>query len=89
MTDAHKSERPGGAGQFAEESQSARIFSVEEIPGNAAKRLATLKAVLALRGHEVLALDGGAFLVARWGLTRRCADLTELHDFAQQIGAIT
>lgn len=83
----HKSERPGGAGQFADESQSAPIVSVEEIPGNAAKRLATLKAALALKGHEVHTLPDGAFLVARWGMTRRCAHLAELQAFAQQIGA--
>lgn len=87
MTDAHKSECPAATGHFADQHTHAAILGPAEKTGNPAKRLAALKAALALKGHEVHTLADGAFLVARWGLTRRCADLAELQDFAQQIGA--
>lgn len=87
MTDAQKSEGPAPTDPFADQHTHAAIVMPAEKTGNSAKRLATLKAALALKGHEVHTLTDGAFLVARWGLTRRCADLAELQDFAQQIGA--
>lgn len=55
-------------------------------PTDQSKRTATLKAQFALKGHAVHRLEGGAFLVTRWGLVRACRDLDELETFARQIG---
>jgi len=51
------------------------------------KRLATLKAQLAMRGVEVYELASGAYVATRWGLTKHCIDIESLEAFARQIGA--
>lgn len=45
------------------------------------KRLATLQAVLALRGYELREAASGGWLVVRWGLTRPLADLAAVEQF--------
>ena len=52
-----------------------------------AKRLATIKAHMALRGFQVHDTVTGGWLVARWNLSRYCATLDDLQAFAEQVGA--
>lgn len=51
------------------------------------KQFANLQARLALRGHELVAHSDGSLLIHRWGLHRRFEDLTEVEQFAAQVGA--
>lgn len=51
------------------------------------KRLATLKAQMALRGFQVHDTVTGGWLVARWNLSRYCPTLNDLAAFAKQVGA--
>ena len=51
------------------------------------KREATLRAKLALKGFVLHRLEGGAFLVERWGHSRRLADLDQVQAFVQAVGA--
>lgn len=83
MDAPQKAQSPVAAGQSANKSTNTAIVAPAEKTG---KQIATLKAEMALRGHAVFDLADGAFLVTRWGLTRRCADITELAAFARQIG---
>ena len=50
------------------------------------KRFERLRALLALRGHELHATDGGIYLVRRWGLCRDLRDLAAVEGFARQVG---
>lgn len=50
------------------------------------KSLSTLKARLALLGHEVYELADGGFVVTRVGDARRCPDLAALGAFLRLIG---
>ena len=54
----------------------------------AVKRLATLRAALAIKGHQVHELRSGAFLVTWMNCTRHFGDLDALADFARQVGAV-
>lgn len=52
-----------------------------------AKKVATLRAMLALHGgHELIELDDGSFVVSKWNLTRHCATIDEVEQFAKRIG---
>ncbi len=51
------------------------------------KRFEHLRAVLALKGHELHATDSGIYIVRRWGLCRDLRDLAEVEAFARQVGA--
>jgi prophage regulatory protein len=57
--------------------------------GNAATASATASVVarLAMRGFVLAEIEGGAFLVSRWGGIRHCPDLKTLTAFAEQVGA--
>lgn len=50
------------------------------------KHAATLIAQFARTGATVHRLDGGGFLVCRWGHSKACADLRELSEFAKRTG---
>lgn len=52
-----------------------------------AKRLATIKAQMALRGYAVHDVSTGGYFVARWNLTKFCLTLADLESFASQVGA--
>lgn len=53
------------------------------------KRLATLRAVLALHGgHVVHELADGAFLVTWRAFSRECRDLADLEAHARRVGAL-
>lgn len=48
------------------------------------KRLATLKAELALKGFSVHEVSTGGYFVARWNLTKFCPAQADLEAFAAQ-----
>ena len=50
------------------------------------KRLATLQAVLALKGFELHPTTTGIYIVMRWNWACRLATLDDVQDFAQQVG---
>lgn len=52
------------------------------------KRLATLRARLALRGHVVQTQPSGGFIVVWRGLARECRDLDELEAHTRRVGAL-
>jgi hypothetical protein len=81
---AQKAQSPGGAGQSADDSKTDPHIIGE--PTDRSKRTATLLAQFALKGHVVHRLEGGGFLVCRWGLVRACRDLEALEGFARQMG---
>ena len=49
------------------------------------KRIATLKAQLALKGFAVHDVSTGCYFVARWNLTKFCPALADLEAFAAQM----
>ena len=52
-----------------------------------AKKVATLRALMALHGgHELVELDDGSFVVSMRNLSRRCATIAEVEQFAKRIG---
>lgn len=51
------------------------------------KRFERLRALLALKGHELLVTADG-FTVRRWGLTKELHDLDAVEEFARQVGAV-
>ena len=83
MSAAHKSECPAATGHSANENTNTAILSTAQKTG---KTEATLIAKLALRGFAVHRLEVGGYLVAKWNLTRHCADLSELESFALRVG---
>ena len=50
------------------------------------KLLETLRARLALLGHEVFEMADGGYIVTRVGAARRCPDLAALGAFVRRIG---
>jgi hypothetical protein len=57
--------------------------------GDDAKRLATIRARLAIRGgHVVHELAAGGYLVCWRALSRECADLDALEAHARRVGAL-
>lgn len=50
------------------------------------KRFERLRALLALKGHELYATADG-FTVRRWGLTKELTGLDEAEAFARHVGA--
>jgi hypothetical protein len=59
-----------------------------ETPVSPAKLLDTLRASLALRGHQVHVLAAGGLLVVWQGCSRHCGDVEALEEFARQVGAV-
>lgn len=84
MNAAHV-EAPGaeGVGGRAREGQQHRDSAHADAER---KRFERLRALLALRGHELHATDGGIYLVRRWGLCRDLRDLAAVEGFARQVG---
>ena len=55
------------------------------------KAFATLRAKLAMRGHQLHIIDdghgGAAFMVSRWCMSRTLPNLAAVQDFAVRVGA--
>jgi hypothetical protein len=65
------------------------ISAPEPPPGRAVDKLkADLAARLALQGHALLEMADGTYLVHRWNLSRPCANLQAVAEFARRIGAL-
>lgn len=52
------------------------------------KQFESLRALLAMKGHELHATDGGIYIVRRWGLCRDLTSLDAVENFAKQVGAL-
>jgi hypothetical protein len=77
---------PGGNRANAGEStESTAIIAPDDDWGNAAIERVTT--ALELAGFSVHRLEGAAFLVCKWGLTKHCPDARTLAGFAHQVGA--
>ena len=65
------------------------IFRTEPAPEvePTQKKFETLRARLALLGFELQACGVARFVVSRWNLSRRLADLAEVQAFADRVGA--
>lgn len=83
MIDAQKSECPAATGQDAKQSTNDLDFATGQRPG---KALATLIAQLAMHGHAVHTMQGGDFLVCKYGLSYYAADFEALQAFARKLG---
>lgn len=51
-----------------------------------AKRFATLQALLALRGFQLIALSCGGFLICRWDRSAHAPDLRGVEAFLERVG---
>ncbi|MCZ8165771.1 hypothetical protein [Silanimonas sp.] len=77
-----------GNGKEIDRANCAVPVTVDKA-GDDAKRLAGLRARLALHGgHVVHELAAGGFLVIWRGLSRECRDLAELEAHARRVGAM-
>ena len=75
----------GGSEKAIETRESLNCAAVAD----SRKRLATLRAVLALHGgHVVHELAGGTFLVTWRAFSRECHDLDDLEAHARRVGAL-
>lgn len=86
MAAPQKSESPVAAGQVANQNTHTAIVA-PPADGCNAKRIANLKAGLALRGFAVHDCTTGGYFVSRWNLTKFCPALADLESFAAQVGA--
>jgi hypothetical protein len=81
---AQKVERPGLASEpFADHRNN--IVDFPPVDGSS-KALATLKAQLALAGHQVHEGSNDDFIVTRWGMSKHCPDIGALRRFARVLG---
>ncbi len=51
------------------------------------KALTTLQAMSAMVGCSLHQLDGGGYMICRWGLTRELSDLRTVGDFLRRLGS--
>jgi len=77
---------PTGIGTAAQIKQQQVDFATD-LPTAERKRFERLRALLALKGHELLATADG-YTVRRWGLTKDLNGLDEAEAFARQVGAV-
>jgi hypothetical protein len=84
MSAAHKSECPGGAGQYATNQNTNDLdFATSE---RHRKDEWTLLARLALAGHVVHRGNCNDYTVCKYGYAHYCQDLAELTAFAIRLG---
>lgn len=78
----------GGAGGQAEanDDDCADHQQAVQLDDPDTKRIATLRARLALAGWVLTTLPSGAHIVTRWGMVRHCTSLDAVEAFAQQVG---
>lgn len=80
-------ESPLAGGQFADENTEGK--SIIGAGLDYGKRLATLKAQLALRGHQLHEVNRAGqvlYVVSRWGQSRTFSQLNDVDAFLRQIG---
>lgn len=83
MHAALKSACPGGAGQDAEQNTNALNYPTGQ---QFSKAESNLRALLALAGHTVHLLEGGGYLVCKYGYTYEAKDFGALQSFAVRLG---
>ncbi|MEJ8846381.1 hypothetical protein [Variovorax rhizosphaerae] len=81
---APEKQTPGG-GQASANSNSDSV-AIIGADVHAGKRVANLKAALALRGFQVHDSTTGGWLVARWDLSHYCARIEDLEAFLRRVG---
>lgn len=54
-------------------------------PATDTKRLATLRARLALENFDLVELPGDGFIVKRWNWTQHCSSLAEVEQFVDRV----
>lgn len=89
--EGQKCERPGHHNQAAANHHTTTSGDCAEPCASAQtpeKRFESLRALLAMRGHELYATAGGGFIARRWGLCRDLCDLAAVEEFARQVGAL-
>lgn len=85
-TTTQKVERPGLPSEpFADHRNNIVDFPSAD---DSSKALATLKAKLALAGHQVHEGSNNDFIVVKadWGMSRHCPDMAALRRFARVVG---
>jgi hypothetical protein len=89
--EGQKCERPGHHNQAAANHHTTDSADCAEPCASVQtpeKRFESLRAQLAMRGHELYATAGGIYIVRRWGLCRDLTSLDAVENFAQQVGAL-
>lgn len=66
---------------------SAHLMNGQAKKPEPSKAVATLRARLALRGYELHQLEGGSWIVRRWGLSVPLDTLSAVERFAESAGA--
>jgi hypothetical protein len=79
---------PGGNRASAEDTKADAAHFASHADDVQRKRFESLRALLAMKGHELHATDGGIYIVRRWGLCRDLRDLAAVEQFAEQVGAL-
>lgn len=85
----HKENASSGWSRRGEQEQKCKDhqFSGMAAPLQmSGKTFATLQAIAAMRGYELLALSDGSFLVGRWGRTRSFLTLAGAEAGLAQMG---
>jgi len=85
MERGEKKAAMSGNAQAAVEGSGTSIISPAH---DADKRVATLKAALALKGHQVHETVTGGWLVAKWDRSHFCPHLIDLEAFARRVGVV-
>ena len=85
MDAPHKCESPGGTGLNANQNHSLNAANSATDPVSS-KEVSAQITELALAGHHVHQGADGGFLVCKYGLSKSCADFTELQAFAVRLG---
>ena len=81
--------KPGSNTPARSSNAPLRFF---EQPTDESKQFATLRALLAIKGHELHRTDCDdgevRFYVTRWNLVRELQSLAAVRAFAEQVGAL-
>lgn len=89
MSAPHKSECQSGDWQDADKRINTTIVAPAEFLSNPTKRLATLRALAALAGVTLHALDNDygktVYIISRWAMTRELADLDAVENWLDRV----
>lgn len=84
MSADQKAKSPGGA-ELNADTKTDSTSIPQDCPDR--KRIANLKAQLALKGFAVHEVISGGYFCSKWNLTKFCPALQDLEAFAAQVGA--
>jgi len=83
MTDQKRQTPLAGGASNSNQETDGSIIDADAL---ARKRVASLKATLALRGFAVHDTAAGGWLVARWDRSHYCPRIADLEAFLKRIG---